>query len=357
MKSDFNLNKAIDKTVSGIASLFTEITYVDCFWPNPSNKGYSIFLKDYIVSLLDCIKKLEEKKTSDEELAKLFGTATNVFRVFVRIGRTKKFLPKNKRMYLAKKLLKSAFLLRSKRAFSAKKNIIFSSAEINSVLKEKSFIKPKNQKQKDLFKKLNFLLYNCCETLYWTRWTTGCDFHGPYCLKNGKTMVVKDFFDLKPTGLWKETKDFLVEKAKIFIIYKNVEWINIDQYGHITSSDKLTEKIDSVCFEIETEKGRILNDWKELEKNLPLIESEIFSMAEKINSLPMKKVVAKQAEIEWYLLKNLLLECGFSIKPPERVYKRIRECEIKDSPILKSKQQSKKQRCAYYLSLLDPRTD
>jgi len=357
MKSEFDLDKAIDETVAGIASLFTRITYVDCFWPNPSNKGYSIFLEDYINTLLRCVEILDAKGKSDEELAMLFGSATNVFRVFVRIGRTKKILDKKKRMYLAEKLLKCAFFLREDEPFSAEKNVVYSPKKVEDILDRTTFIDVVDTHQLNLFKKLNFLLYNFCETFYWTRWTTGCDFHGPYKVDCRKKMVVKNFFDLKPVMLWGETKEFEIKNARIDVVYKDVDWIKIDQYGHITSSNSLADNIDSFYFGLRTESGKVINDWCGLENILPSIESNIVLLTKKINSMNIKQIVAKQAEIEWYMLKNVLMACDLPPYPTKEVYNKINSAKIKEAPILKSAKQSEKERYNYYLKLLDPRID
>jgi len=348
----FDCKSALEEVIGNLAEMFAKITYVDAFWPNPSNIGYRLFLDTYVKKLWDIYEKI--KKYPPEELSKLFKSPTYIFRIFVRIPRARDALVKERRIELSCFLLSMLKFLRSEEYYSGKVNRTLTKDEIEK-LTSKSPFRIIGEDEKKKLNTIHFLLWNLTEANFWTRWATGCDFQGPYYLGD-KVMLTRDFHTLTPIELWDDLEDYPYKSIKVYTIYKGIRNVKIDPYGHLSFSGNLNSSSVSYFGEVVKRNGERMEIWKEFEEIISSTLRIIKKRKERINKLTQKEKVKKQAEIEWYILKPLLKRLNESIYPPEEVYRRIETTEIEESPMLiKGEEKKYEERVAYYRKILDPR--
>ncbi|HLD79159.1 MAG TPA: hypothetical protein VJA18_01220, partial [Candidatus Nanoarchaeia archaeon] len=352
------LDKALDLTVKGIARMFSKITYVDCFWPNPSNTGYSAFLGDYIKGLHRAISAVEEKGVSAEDFAHLFKTPTCIYRIFVRIARAREHLSKDQRVYLSKRLLSAVDVLKSDEPFDGTSNRRMSEESVKEYVNAHNFLPMSGDRLRDKISRLNFLLWNYAETLYWTRWSTGFDFEGPHRIneEQGDHMVIRDGFELRPVELWPQLENFPYVSMKVATVYRGVGDFQIDPYGHLTHSGNLRNAAIFYHFSGETKDGQGLESEGDIDEALKVFPAFIDRNASFIQSFDVRERVLKQAEIEWYILRDVFKYAGMDWRPPLEVQQRIMSEDFKENLILlKDKNQTDEERYKHYSKALDPR--
>lgn len=352
--TSFNCEYTLEEVIKNLAEMFARITYVDAFWPNPSNIGYKLFLDTYVKKLWDIYEKTREKGCTPKEVSKLFKSPTYIFRIFVRIPRTRDALDRKRRIKLSCFLLSMLKFLRSEEYYSGKVNRTLTQDEVKGITIRFPFRRMEEGQKKEL-NTIHFLLWSLTEANFWTRWATGCDFQGPYYLGD-KIMLTRDFHTLTPIEIWNDLEDYPYKSIRTYTIYKGIRDVKIDCYGHLSFSGNLTSSSISYFGEVVKRNGERVEIWNEFERIASSTLKIIKERKDKINSLTQKEKVKKQAEIEWYILKPLLKRLNESIYPPEEVYRKIETREIEESPMLiKGEKRGYEERIAYYRKTLDPR--
>ena len=350
----FDCESALEEVIKNLAEMFARITYVDAFWPNPSNIGYKLFLDTYVKKLWDIYEKISGRGYTPEEVSKLFKSPTFIYRIFVRIPRARDALDKEKRIKLSCFLLSMLKLLRSEEYYSGRINRTLTRGEVKKLVLKLPFKKIEDDEKKKL-NSVHFLLWNLTEANFWTRWATGCDFQGPYPLGN-KIMITRDFHTLIPIEIWNDLKDYPYKSIKTHTIYRGIKNVEIDCYGHLSFSGNITISSISYFGEVVKTNGEKVEIRDEFDRIISLTLKLIKKKREQINKLTQKEKVKKQAEIEWYILKVLLERLGEPVLPPQDVYRKIEKTEIKENPMLiKGKDNKYEDRVAYYEKILDPR--
>lgn len=357
---DFDFENALALSLEGIAAMFSKITYVDCFWPNPSNTGYSVFLGDYIRALHHAVLSAEEKGINAREFAHLFKTPTCVFRIFVRIARAREHLTREQRMYLARRLLTAVDVLKADNHYHKGSNRTLSHQAVAEFIKNHDFKPIGGSNIREKISRINFLLWNYAETLFWTRWSTGFDFEGPYIVNEdeGDEMIIRNGFELKPVELWPQLEKFPYKSIKISTIYRGIQDFHIDPYGHLTHSGNIKNRIIYYHFCAETEAGEIVTSTAEMNKAIEVLSEYIKTNTAIIKDFNVRERVIKQSEIEWYVLRDLIRYNGMDWQPPLSVKDRIMHEDFKENLILlKKDNKTEAERYSHYLKALDPGLD
>jgi hypothetical protein len=202
-------------------------------------------------------------------------------------------------------------------------NPVFSKKELSSELKGIIFNKADEEARK-IIPRLGVSL----DSLIWSEYydifiAAGMDIQGPFVLENGRILVIKDFFDLKPVEIWDSVKEFPAKRIRLFLKYNPID-LKIDYLLHETSSQPLSQNLFEWAVEMTDSKGKktFLSS-----EDIPELTAKALEIVSKqtdfVNSLPRLEQIRKGAEICYYQSKELREFFNSSWKPPKEVFQAI----------------------------------
>lgn len=174
----------------------------------------------------------------------------------------------------------------------------------------------------------------------------GMMIHGSYGVR-GKTLLVKDFFDLKP-AVWRLDNRHL--NLKMYFLYQPAVKIKIDFANHPVYEEAILDKLEK-CW-VGTEKGPCgIKEIGELDDYFSKICRQQTKLVEALS--PLEKI-KKGAEIYYYLLKPFFDFYGEDWRPPKEVYHNIDKSGLEYWNRYKP---TRKEDWLTLCQLYDPRTD
>ncbi len=179
--------------------------------------------------------------------------------------------------------------------FDGRKKIIYTTTELEKVVK-KRFCKTKEKTPlKKLITALDALIYS----LYYDAFIgCGLERHGPYDVSKqfgeGSRMVVFDYFNLAPKEIWKHRYPY--KKACIYLVYRDID-VQVDYINRLIAPEDFMQKITHYRIELGsrdtiTEAVKKISDLTNKQTNL-------------VESLSDLDQVRKGALIYHYQLKDL----------------------------------------------------
>jgi hypothetical protein len=277
-------------------------------WPFTTNEAEFYIGEDFMKGLFNTVTQLKEKGYSKDAIAKLFQRPSKIAQ-YLTFFHSAKILEKSQRILLAKDLINFISYYRDDPFCCKRVNILKKHSFDTSILDIKLI---DNHKIINIEKELTSLLLMYLEILFPTAMRLGHEFHGPY-LKNGRLLLVKEFYNLKP-------KYFSF--SKIFP-FKNLIFIEeikenpkIDFFNHLFYMPE--RKKVSILLE-----GKLLNEseYKELSFTL---ESVIKKICVKVNKYSRKKFLEILANGYFFSLEKLKKELNEEVKVPDKVLNKIR---------------------------------
>lgn len=233
-----NKNKKINQYLNAATFAFENDLTPDEYWPLKPAQMTAYFEDSLAVDVFKKVGMLRKQKVPFEKAAKMFG-APGILRNFLEnfantglkiahnVGWFKTSFEEREEFfnYLFKVLGK---MVKSDIFVSGGKQIILSQKDLGKIPWEK-FIKL-DKKSRRIIKRFNLALFGLVWSFYFDVFTyTGLSTHGLYkppAKKFGKNkiMVINDYFNLRPLGIWTEAKNTPFEKARIYSIYNNIPW-------------------------------------------------------------------------------------------------------------------------------------
>jgi len=326
-------NKILDDFSSVMASnlMTTSKEPYSHIWPAPvvnilEARWYS--LSHFPRTLFSMIQKLEKRGFADEAIAKLFGGPSRIclFLFWVdgkRLLRMKK-LDISK---LALKLIKYISCYRHGDIYCRDgKNLILDQESLRHVLEDFHGIRPdRNEKFSDVREsvaRINAALWLYTELLYLACHSWGHEFHGPYELENGRSLVIREYYDLKPP-FWDFSQNMMSDKITTAEIYEKAE-IAFDMLNRNRSKGLPIIHLRDFGIKLGGPEGEWIMDVETLQN----IESRIVKIAEQASEyeakLTKKDLITKFNEATFYCgIKPLADVLGEQWRMPDEIYEMI----------------------------------
>ncbi len=153
------------------------------------------------------------------------------------------------------------------------------------------------------------------------------EMYGPYTI-NGKTLLIRDFNDLKPVDVWPETRKLRFKRVRVLASYQNLD-CKISYVGcHATYSRQLPESLKSyaICAD-----GRWISA-EELEDTASYYLAAAQRQFTEYSRLPLERQKEIYFVQEAYQLRALFELAGMDWKPSEAFYKSVKNQPLLPSP-------------------------
>jgi len=125
------------------------------------------------------------------------------------------------------------------------KNILWNEENIRHTLNEYEYISVReNETLRDMFVRLNVMLWHYCGLINVGHHVFSHEFHGPYNLSDGKVLLVREYYNLKPEDVWNFTKEVPYRSLMTLEIYKDLQ-IKIDAFNHLETTEPLPSHLES----------------------------------------------------------------------------------------------------------------
>lgn len=176
---------------------------------------------------------------------------------------------------------------------------------------------------KDKSRNLGFLITTLL-TLTYTLYTdlfpsAGCEFHGPYHLDKDSILMIRDFWDIKPTPLWPDCQEFKYKSFTIFTVYKKAKFF-IDCYGNITCDKIMPQILKNYGVVVD---GKIINSQNQISELGDYFSQLTTEYYKKFENLNFEQTKVKFMEAHFYGYKKLLDLVKINWKPQLKAYQSI----------------------------------
>ena len=317
-------------------------------WPAPvvnilEARWYS--LSHFPRTLFSMIQKLENRGFTDEEIAKLFGGPSRICLFLFWVDG--KHLLKMKKYEIAKLALKLikyvSFYRRGDIYCRDGKNLILDREGLRQVIEDFHGIKPDRDRQFNDIRKsvarINAALWLYTELLYFACHSWGHEFHGPYELENGKSLVIREYYDLKPP-FWDFSKDMISDKMTTTEVYEKAE-IAFDMLNRNRSKGLPIMRLRNFGIKLGSPKEKWILDAETLKS----IESRIVKITEQASEyeakLIKKDLIKRYNEATFYCgIKPLADALDEEWRVPNEIYEMIDREDASRSEFLIKKLES-----------------
>ena len=230
-------------------------------------------------------------------------------------------------------------------------NFVFTKQEISEQIKHLAWSKANQDSSKEVAK-LSVSLAALAYALFTdSSPTVGREYSGPYNLRNGKTLIIRDFFFLKPVEVWPHCKKYKYNSIRIYSTYNNVK-TRFDFYGNFTSDKNLVENLSAYS---------ILADGKQLKTNVKGVSEYLaklaLAQADRWNTLDLEETKIKFMECDMYHHRKLLGAAGMDWKPTKEMLNRVKNKKLLKGfgPWGQPRKMSKSE-IKHFGEIMDPRT-
>lgn len=305
-------------------------------WPFSIIETNWYYTKFFPYEIYHTIKELEEKGIDIKRISKLCWGPSAISHWFYIVEPTlgdPKLNPfegltkKEGREFIEKTIELLTYQRKGDNFCRDMKNIILSQNEVDKIYKEKEFLKVNNDSEiKKILHNLTTILWHYTILIQAGHRAYSQEFHGPYDIGKGKSLVVKEFFNLKPGVsandiIWRFSSKIPYEEIKIFEIYKNSK-IEIDMFNHY----KISGEMVNFCI---TGDSNTLSK-KELKTLLKICTNVISEGNKTIKNFSSSDWVEKIINLRYLWLKPHKDILGKDWKPPRNIFnltKKINEAK------------------------------
>lgn len=163
-------------------------------------------------------------------------------------------------------------------------------------------------------------------TLYFYGWTdVGYEIHGPYeVIFRGKRvlLLVRDFFDLRPTPLWGSMRSFPYQSIRIVALYAREAGLEVDIFNHLTHKTNLLDCTVAVCMEVD---GRPATSESEVGAVLQCVSRRVSEQNALVQAMSREEVIKKFIESRYYVFRRMRAHFAEDWHPPAKVLQRIED--------------------------------
>lgn len=307
-------------------------------WPLHTHRGLLYWGNEWAKDLHSAINGLDQKGYTNQEVAQLFKHSSRIAQCLWRLDATKQSdLCKEDKLYAVGRLFDYLAVYRGSNIFcETGQNTIWIPEEVEKQIEGLTFVDVTQAKElKPLLSRLQGILLTYTELIYWTNHPFSHSFHGPYKTSEGN-LLVKPYFDLKPE-IWSFSQKLDFDEISFFELYEKGTELPLDFFERgIRTTKPYREKLKVVAIKIG---DRDITKKEELEEYLNNLVEVCKEGSTHINSLDDQAIIAKHAEMWWYILKPLFQAVGKDWHPPQvvpdNIHNRYKELE----QVWKEKQQ------------------
>lgn len=318
MKSHSRLDKYLDVVEQALQQTITP----EEFWPLKPAQITAYFEDSLTVEIFKKTKILREKSVGLNEVATLFNTPLILKNFMLNFASTGLKTANNVGCFKTSfKEREDFFNYLFDVLGHMLKNDIFDSDGKQIILDEKELGKvPWNNSEslngaaRKTASKFKISLFGLVWSLFFdTFYYAGFNIHGPY-LKAGKTLIINDYFDLKPLEIWGSVSSIPFERARIYNVYENVEW-SMNFFGRENPLVQANQP-SSILIEID---GQIVEDYPTIES----LANQLFEVIQKqtkfVNELTPLERVKKGADIAYFGLRRIFRYFNEDSRPPKEI--------------------------------------
>lgn len=340
-------NKTLDEFASVMATnlLGTSKEPYAHIWPAPvvnilEARWYT--LSHFPRTLNRLIQQLERRKIPQENIAKLWGGPSRIcLFLFWVDGKSLLRMPKEEVVELTLKLIRYVSSLRKGDIYCRNgKNFLLDPASLSKLVDDFAGFDLGDDEQSKRIRKLvgtiNASLWLYTELLYFACHSWGHEFHGPYDLGENRSLVVREYYDLKPP-VWDFSKSLKADKFTTFEIYKTAE-IAFDMFNRTRSKGSPLSKLQAFSIRIGGIRGEPIERLNDIEKLGLHVMNAAEEAAISERKLGKKQLIEKFAETTYYCgIRPLADVLGEDWRVPSEVYEAIEREDALRSEFLTQK--------------------
>jgi len=274
------------------------------------------------------IDKLEEKGYKENDIANFLGGPSRIcLFLFWMDGKKTLNMPKEDIERLAVKLI--TYISHHRRGdiwCRNGRNLIMNEDILSKITKDfKGFdLKGKDfEKIKNSVATINTTLWLYTELLYFACHAWGHESHGPYEITKDRYLVVREYYDLKPT-FWNFAENLVSDKITTLEIYDKKAEIAFDMFSRTRSKGTPLNYLLRYDIKIGGIDGKSIETIEELKKLETNIVTTTNMAAEFESKLDKKELIKKFNEATyWVGIKPLADILREKWEPPEKIYDMI----------------------------------
>lgn len=297
-------------------------------WPFSIIETNWYHAKFFPKEIFTTIKELEKKGFDDPQIAKLFwGPSAVTHWLYVaehglgapEMERFKGLAVEQGVEFLEKTIDLFSLQRRGDPFCRDWKNLVLSQREVKQTVDSAKFIDLSvgNRKSAKTLSMINTILWQYCILIQVGHRSYSQEFHGPYPLKNGEVLFVRDYFNLKPTEVWEFTSSLPFNKLRIVEVYKNAK-IRIDLFNHFEITPPPIKSLKR--FSVQVDNERYLESVKEIQDLFENCNTMIEKGNNFVKDFAKKDWVRKVVEMRYLWLKLTKEVLGKDWRPPTEVY-------------------------------------
>lgn len=278
-------------------------------WPVKLNHISHLFAREFTLDFLQCMDELQQEYTL-EEIGKLFGHPTKIFRTFDLLlkGMYKLGFTSEKKRKIIHNILGCTQLLKAGSIFNEDgNNIIFPPDVINEICSKK-LLPITDEEQIRKLQLMIGLLKAYIEQLYFRGYDISQEIHGSYPIKEKSKLMIRQFENLSPSKLWPDFKLLPLDKIQIYTVYNDELHICIDSYNHLYQSKGTFSKTLSYAG-MEAEGGK--KGTVDLDLLIQELSKCIQYNAQVMKDMDWKQAAVKYIDIFYFKLNPLFAETGY----------------------------------------------
>jgi hypothetical protein len=296
-------------------------------YPIRDSRINHLFLKEYTKEFWDDLNELKKNGYSHEDVGKLFRNPSRLMRMghlLLKGAKLDEFSIEEQRNLIVE-LLKIVEKEKSGNIFNEnKRNIILDSDELSKLIDGLSFTKTDRENAR-LIQRLCGMLWAYSESPFFVAHDIGMEEHGLYDYK-GKNIMIRDFFNLRPTELWSECEKFPFNEIRIICTYSKDFQIDFDIFSNTyPNKGNVIEDLEEFYIEADGKSLEIDEIDGILESSSRIMES----ISKKIETMSMVDIAKKYADVYWYRKRPLRDALNKSWAPGEHIYELIDKGEVK----------------------------
>lgn len=295
-------------------------------WPLSVITINQIHRKFFPNELYTTIKALEKKGLRDKEICSLlWGPTALTYLLYLptsALGRQTSTEPlfdgcsaAESRAFIEKVIDYIALIRKGDPYCRDHKNILLTERDVEKELAMQRFFEvSENPELASIVHTINAVLFNYCLLIHVGGRGFSQEYHGPYGLGNGKSLLIRDYFNLKPSEVWPFAAALPFDTFSVFEIYQDVD-IRLDLFNHYWHSKPPAQSLST--FALSTD-GRALtaSEIQELFESCKEVMKEGILAVRRFSA---EEWITKMIEMRYHWLKPAKTISGKNWKPPSDV--------------------------------------
>lgn len=323
-------SKKIVKACSIVAKHILDDRGEPPLWPMNIAKTLWYLSKFFPKEVYITIEKLRKRGVSEKEISDLFLTPTRLTYVYNQAEFPIEGLTAEEGENLFETFMDYIAFYRKEDIYCDKlRNILWDKEQVMEALNKYEFISPRKyadwQSLSQLLGKFNSVMWLYTEFINAAKHPYSHEFHGPYTLPHNETLIVRKYYDLKPTEIWPFLIDVSYDTILTLEIYKDAD-LGFDFLNHSASSVSHPKCLQSFFVGVGTDETPML-DPKDLRTLLTEYQNIIMKGNKAVSAYTDADWLVKLLELHFYYLKPHKDRLRENWRPPKVLYEFVKIVE------------------------------